>query len=147
MRRGRAILASVLAPTLIAVAFESTAAVAAEPAPAADQARAERSLLRHLHFEYGLVVACGFADDEAEAGYRLRADRIERRLGIEDDAEARYRELNLGWTEADADWAAKGGAAFQDWCRNEAAAARDRFKQAFKDTGESLSRPMKGIGK
>ncbi|HEY4636399.1 MAG TPA: hypothetical protein VIG92_07560 [Rhodospirillales bacterium] len=138
MRRRRAILALVLAPVLIAAAFATTAG-AAEPPPAADEARAERTLLRHLHFDYGLVIACGLADDEVEAGYQIRTSKLEQRLGIEDDAEARYRELNLGWTEADADWAAKGGPAFLERCRNEAAAARDRFKQAFKDTGEKLN--------
>lgn len=139
MRGRRATLALVLAPALIALALAATPAGAAEPPPAADEARAEATLLRHLHFEYGLVVACGLADDEVEAGYQIRTSKLEQRLGIEDDAEARYRELNLGWTEADADWAAKGGAAFLDWCRNEAAAARDRFRQAFRDTGEKLS--------
>ncbi|MBI1986601.1 MAG: hypothetical protein HYW28_07520 [Rhodospirillales bacterium] len=138
MRLRRGILALVLAPALIAAAFATTAG-AAELPPAADEAHAERSLLRHLHFDYGLVVACGLADDEVETGYQIRASKIEQRLGIEDDAEARYSELNLGWTEADADWAAKGGPAFLERCRNEAAAARDRFKQAFKDTGEKLS--------
>lgn len=133
MRRRRATLALVLAPALVA------AALARMTAGAADEARVERALLRHLHFEYGLVVACGLADDEVEAGYRFRTGKLEQRLGIDDDAEARYRELNLGWTEADADWAAKGGPAFRDWCLNEAASAGDRFRQAFRDTGEKLA--------
>jgi hypothetical protein len=138
VRRGRAIVAWLLAPAQIATAVAATAA---------DEIRIERSLLRHLHFEYGLVVACGLADDEVEAGYRLRVGRLEQRLGIDDDSEARYRELNLGWTESDADWAAKGGPAFRDWCLNEAASARDRFRQAFRDTGEKLGTPAKGKGK
>lgn len=138
MRCRRAILALVLVPALITAAFATTAG-AAEPPPAVDDTRAERSVLRHLHFDYGLVVACGLADDEVEAGYQIRASKLEQRLGIEDDAEARYRELNLGWTEADADWAARGGPAFLERCRNEAATARGRFKQAFKDTGEKLN--------
>jgi len=138
MRRRCALLAPVLAPALIAFAFASTVAGAAEPPPAADEVRGERALLRHLHFEYGLVVACGLADDEVEAGYHVRTSKLEQRLGIEDDADARFRELDLGWTEADADWAEKGGPAFLDWCRNEAAPARDRFRQAFRDTGEKL---------
>jgi hypothetical protein len=147
MRCRRVILASILAPVLGALAFAATAAGAAEPPPSMGESGAEQSLLRHLHFEFGLIVACGLADDEVEAGYRLRIDKLEQGLGIEGNAEAQYRELNLGWTEADADWAARGGPAFLDWCRNEGVSARDRFKQAFRDTGEKLIRAPKGIRK
>jgi len=155
MRHRRVLPALILAPALVAAACTVTKTETAEPPPTADEpapvatsdSRAERLLLRQLHFEYGLTVACGLADDEVEAGYRIRTSKLEQRLGIGDDPEARYRELNLGWTERDADWAAQGGAAFLDWCRNDAATARDRFKRAFRDTGEKLNPRPKGKAK
>lgn len=138
MRRRHIVVASMLTTTAL-LGLVLAAAAADLPASAPNSTRADHALLRHLHFEYGLVVACGLADDEVEAGYRIRINKLERRLGIENDPDARYRELNLGWTEADADWAAKDGPEFRDWCRDQAASARDRFRQAFRDTGETLN--------
>lgn len=135
MRRPRVAFAAILAPLLTA----AVAVAAQPPLPTPDASRGDRTLLRQLHFEYGLVVACGLADDEVKAGYEIRTSRLEQRLGIDNDADARYRELNLGWTEADADWAAEGGAAFREWCRDEAVSARDRFVHAFRETGETLT--------
>jgi hypothetical protein len=111
----------------------------AQPQPAVpDQTRGERLSLRKLHFEFGLIGQCGFADDLTKAGYELEADRLERQLGIDHDPEARFRELNQGWTEANAKWAAAGGDAFADACRTDAMAARDRFRRAFEETGQTL---------
>lgn len=137
MRPRRFPLAIVLAAALLGP--PPGACAADKPAFAADSARTDRALLRHLHFEYGLVVACGYGGDEVEAGYRLGTDRLERRLGIADDPEARFRELNLGWTEADADSASIKGIEFRESCRDQAWAAAERFRNAFRDTGETLN--------
>ena len=117
-------------------------AVSPEPAqpplPAADSSRDERALLRMLHFEFGLVSACGLADDETRAGYEVASGRLERRLGIDGDAEARFREIDKGWTEADARWAARNGAGFKERCRIEAVTDRNRFHRVFEETGQKL---------